>query len=300
MRVALSLAVVLSLIGCEPDLGACDMTAAKQLVYGTDGTPYYQGQALVQQSCAGSYCHVTTAMGDSRFGAPHGLDFDMTPLTAQAQPANVSALQTGVAKVRDEAASMYGEIEEGTMPPGKVGERVPSSWTSDGKTPVPLDIRTDAGKETVRNWLACNAPVVAGVTGAPAVGMSIGDYQPALMVTATASFSSVYDTVLKGSCVSCHTAGGPFAAMTPLDFSTAANAYATLVGPAASTTGSCSGRGQLVVPGNCASSLLYQKLAPANPAAPLCGGQMPLGGSPISASLLMAVCDWINAGATQQ
>jgi hypothetical protein len=299
MRVASLLVVPLMLVGCEPDLGQCDMTAATQPVFSADGTPYFPGQALVQQSCAGNYCHVSSATGTNRFGAPHGLDFDVNVLSPQSLPANVAALRAGVAKIRDEASSMYGEIDDGSMPPGKVGERQPQSWTN-AAGPVALDIRTAPSKDVIRNWLACGAPVVAGVTGAPPDAMSIGAIVAPKMVTVAATFQSVYDGVLKGSCITCHIAGGPFSAMTPLDFSTPASAYASLVNKDSSATGMCIGRGKLVLPSNCKSSLLYQKLLPVvAPATAVCGSPMPQGGTAIAASALEALCAWIDAGAAQ-
>ena len=297
MRVALSLVVALLLTGCEADLGTCDMTAATQLVYSSDGTPYYEGQALVQQSCAGSFCHVSTATGMNRFGAPHGLDFDVNVLVPQSQSTSVSALQAGVAKIRDEANDMYGEIDDGAMPPGAKGDRPLQSWTHADKSAAALDIRTDQGKTIVRNWLACQAPVVAGVTGAPQTGITHSVILDPMTVTSSATFSSFYNSVLTPKCLSCHTAGGPFSAMTPLDFTTPATAYASLFNKDSSTTGMCGGR-KLITPGNCDTSLLYEKLLQP-PAAIVCGARMPLTGDPVPAAMLTPLCDWIKAGALQ-
>jgi hypothetical protein len=297
MRVASSLVVVVLLAGCKADLGQCDMTAATQVVYAVDGTPYYPGQALVQQSCAGNYCHVSTAVGGSRFGAPHGLDFDLNVLTAQSPAESVPALEHGISQVRDKAGDMYDAIQAGAMPPGKNGEREPQSWTVDN-TPVALDLRTDNGKAIMRNWLACNAPVIAATTDSPlqAQVVTMGAVVPPKKIVVAPTFQSVYDSVLKGSCVSCHTAGGPFTAMTPLDFSSPAAAYASLAKDA-STTAMCGGRGKLVVPGSCKTSLLYLKL---QPAPVVCGQPMPLGGTPVAPASVQALCDWIDAGAKQQ
>jgi mono/diheme cytochrome c family protein len=299
MRVASLLVVSVTLVGCQADLGQCDVAAATQPVYSADGTPYYPGQALVQQSCAGNYCHVSSAVGINRFGAPHGLDFDVNVQSAQSLPANIAALRTGVAKIRDEAHSMYGEIDDGAMPPGKVGERVPQSWKN-AAGPVALDIRTAQGKDIVRNWLACGAPVVAGDATAPVETASIGTLVPRMDVIVAPTYQSVYESVLKGSCISCHVAGGAFSAQTPMDFTTAATAYASLVNKDSSATGKCVGRGKLVLPGNCKSSLLYQKLLPVvAPATAVCGDPMPQGGAPIASTALAALCAWIDAGAAQ-
>ena len=61
----------------------------------------------------------------------------------------------------------------------------------------------------------------------------------------------------------------------------------------APAAGLCSGKGQLITPGNCETSLLYQKLT----ATPPCGTQMPLGQPPLSPAALMSLCQWIMAGA---
>jgi hypothetical protein len=303
MRVAASFVAVsfvgMVLGGCQADLGTCDMTAAKQVVYSAAGTPFYTGQALVNTSCANGLCHAETAVGDSRVGAPHGLNFDVVPLTALATQADLSMLETGLAKIRDRANNMWGQIEGGTMPPGAAGAKhaIPETWRKpDGSTTTALDIATPDGKATVRNWLACNAPVVAGVTGAPPVAQSIGDVLPPMSSGAVpGTFQYVYDNVLSGSCKACHIKGGPFASQTPLDFTTVTTAYASLVNQDASATGSCVGHGKLVTAGNCDTSLLYQKLAPTPPA--VCGALMPFNMPPISTALHQSVCDWIKAGA---
>jgi hypothetical protein len=278
------------------------MTAAKQMVY-LNGTPYYAGQALVQQSCANGQCHADSAVGPARTGAPHGLNFDVAPLGMGATPEAVNALRNGVAKVRYEADDMYGQIEDDDMPPGAVGKRNPLAWKDmNGNAltnPFPT-IDTSDGKATVRNWLACNAPVVAGytqpnMTAAPEA-MSIGDVVPggtAQMIAPT--FTAVYTNVL-ASCSSCHKSGGVFP---ELDLSTQANAYTALFNkPTATMSASyppaCGGMGVLVKPGSCEESILYQKLLPK----PKCGGQMPRGGPYIAAAAgADPVCNWIKAGA---
>ena len=293
MRVASSLVVALVLAGCKADLGTCDVNAANQVVFSPEGTPFMQGQALIHQSCAGAFCHASGAIGDLRKGAPHGLDFDVNPLTLTSQPLQLTSLQNGIAKVREEAAEMWGEIEAGTMPPGAAGTRGLFNWTNAQKMPVVLDINTPQGKDIARNWLACQAPIVAGVTGAQ-VPPNLGAVVPAAMVSATtATFKSVYDTLLGTSCKGCHVAGGPYAKQTPLDFTSEQTAFATLVSQPASTTGMCPGRGQLVMPGSCQNSLLFQKLQPA----PGCGATMPLGGDPVMAATMTALCAWIDGGA---
>jgi len=151
----------------------------------------------------------------------------------------------------------------------------------------------------VRNWLACNAPIVAGVTGAPADAMQLGTIKAPLEIeTPTdATFTSVYTGILMAKCVTCHTGpAGAFGSQTPLDFSTEAKAFSTLVGPDTSATGKCVGKGKLVTANNCDTSLLYEKVL----AAPVtCGDPMPLSGTPLSQAERDLICNWIKAGAKQ-
>jgi hypothetical protein len=288
--------VMSSLAGCGTDLGTCDMPAATQLVYTAQGTPYYAGQALVQQSCAAGVCHSSLAVGAGRLGAPHGLNFDAQPLST-ADNASLAVLSAGVSKIRDEGSDLFGEIEDGSMPPGKVGKRTPQQWNlangSDAQLP---DISTATGKATVRNWLACGAPVVAGVTGVPdAAATAIGNASivaPGTAATVAATFTSIYTTALTPCAAACHTPGGVFPG---LDLSTQAIAYSSLFNKPASTASGngCAGKGVLVVPGSCQTSLLYEKLQAVVP----CGAAMPLGMPQLPDATRAAICSWITAGA---
>jgi len=301
MRVVPCLVVVAAtLAGCGEDLGTCDISAATQVVYAVDGTPYYAGQALVQYGCAEGVCHSSVAVNDSRKGAPHGLNFDLRPLSGQSTADNIAALRDGVTKVRDEAGNIYSEISAGTMPPGDAGARpAPGLTLASGMPAVDKDgqalsVSTDVGKATVRNWLACNAPVVSGVTGAVGDAATIPSSAlvPARVVTVGSTFESVYKNVLAPCASACHKAGGAFPA---LDLSQD-KAYSALVGEApAPAPNACAGKNNLVTPGSCETSLLYTKLT----ATPGCGAQMPLGGAPLPASTLDSLCEWIKAGAKQ-
>ena len=66
---------------------------------------------------------------------------------------------------------MWSEIESGSMPPPK---------------PAGTGELSSADKETVRNWLACGAPVIQAVGG-----------------TATATWDSIWGTI-GPLCVGCH------------------------------------------------------------------------------------------------
>lgn len=290
------------LSACAPDLGKCDLQLAKTIVYAPDGTPFYAGQAQVFQSCAGAFCHAAGATGAGRLGAPHNADFDTVPLGASPSAHDITVLRNGIERVRELAPSFYDRVDNGSMPPGGVGKRAPLMWLDASGAPsttaVPL-VTTSAGKEMLRNWLACDAPIVA--TTDPAAPQTFGDTVPAKSTTIAPSFASIYGVVL-GGCTACHNAdaNNPYKAQQALDFTTMDAAYTTLVGPDAFANGSCKMRGKLVVAGDCAGSLLYQKLLPAAQApAGVCGSAMPLGGQAISKAALDAVCNWIKAGAKQ-
>jgi uncharacterized membrane protein len=299
MRVVPCFALVaVAVAGCAEDLGTCQMNAATQVVYAGNGTPYYAGQALVQASCAEGVCHSAYAANASRKGAPFGLNFDVAPLSSASTPANVSALRDGISHVRDHASSLWGEIAAGTMPPGEAGNRGEQQWKAldaDGNAQVtPLtNITSDVAKSTVRNWLACGAPLVAGVSATPDA-MALGEIVAPLenMSTDGPTFENVYNTVLS-SCKTCH----PGAIKVDIDFTSLTTAFNTLVGKAAfagGAPGMCGAVTQkLVTPGNCQESLLYLKLR----ANPPCGDQMPLG-PPLPDASIQLLCDWIDAGAT--
>jgi len=99
----------------------------------------------------------------------------------------------------------------------------------------------------------------------------------------------VVQQIFDDNCTACHS---PFA---DLDLSRVAS-YAHIVGHAVPTVESCGGT--LVVPGDPASSYLYQKLTVSHPCA---GAQMPLDeffmSQPLPDCMTAIVRDWIQAGA---
>jgi hypothetical protein len=298
MRVVPCLALVAAtLAGCSEDLGTCQMDAATQVVYASDGTPYYAGQGLVQYGCASGVCHSVYAEHDSRRGAPFELNFDLGPLSSSSSQSNVSALRNGLAKVHDSAGEMWGEISAGTMPPGKAGERPDQAWkTADGKEAGLPGLSTDTGKATVRNWLACGAPVVSGVTGAVADATSLGKLVDPAKGNASGvkSFDDIYASIFQSCGATCH---NPSVIKVGLDFTSKAMTLATLVdkSPHSGDGAMCSTQPtKLLVAGNCKDSLVYQKLT----ATPPCGDRMPVG-QPLPDSTIQALCDWIDAGAKE-
>jgi len=188
------------------------------------------------------------------------------------------------------------------MPPGKAGERPAPTFYSDAAgTTKAAGLDLASGKDKVRNWLACQAPVVSGTTDTTdttlmADAMALGKVLPAGKASVGATFDSIYDT-LTPQCASCHSVNGAYKQLA-IDFSTKDNAYATLVSkPAVNGNGGmCTGR-TLVKPMDCANSLLWQKLKYPMGAPELCGAPMPFGAPMLSADIVQAVCDWINAGA---
>jgi hypothetical protein len=304
MRAAFVVFVMsLGVVACGPDLGNCDMKAATKVVF-LGGTPYVEGQALVYQSCAGSTCHASAAVGAGRTGAPHGLNFDVQPLTKSSSAKDLEILRSGINKVRGEADELWSVIDSGEMPPGKAGDRPDLPWFADAAGTMDamltgLDLAE--ARDKVRNWLACQAPIVAATTDSPyasqAKSMQLGSVMSAGVTTIKGTtFQSIYDNVLI-TCVACHGATSPYKNQA-LNFSTKDAAYMSLVGKSAfaGTDAQCSGR-TLVTKGDCMTSLLYQKLTLAKGSAELCGEPMPLTGPKISDEAQKAVCDWITAGA---
>lgn len=298
MRVVVVVLMSWAVVACEADLGTCDMAAATKVAY-LNGVPYYEGQAIVNSSCAGGSCHANGATGDGRNGAPHGLNFDVQPVTQTSSANDVTVLRSGISEVREEAGELWGVIDSGSMPPGKAGERTPPTFYADaaGTMVVPgLDLKTS--KDKVRNWLACQAPVVSATSDAPlkAEVAALGPAVDAGKSSIAADFASIYTNLLT-TCVSCHSATGAYKQLV-IDFATKDTAYATLVGKTAvmGNGGMCGGR-TLVKAGDCENSLLYQKIKYPTGSPQLCGMSMPFGAALPPPAVSQAVCDWIKAGA---
>jgi hypothetical protein len=300
--VFVGLAMSWTVVACGSDLGTCDMKAATKVVF-LGGVPYVIGQALVYQSCAGSTCHASSAVGAGRTGAPHGLNFDVQPLTKSATAADLGVLRAGINEVRNEADELWSVIDSGAMPPGKAGDRPDLAWYSDaaGTTPAMLTgLDLAEARDNVRNWLACQAPIVAATTDSPlaqkAKTMLLGAVRPTGVATIDGTFESIYDKLLT-TCTACHRATSPYKNQA-LDFSSKDAAFTSLVNKSAfaGADANCKGR-KLVTPGNCDTSLLYQKLSLTAGSTELCGAPMPLSAPMTSDATQKAVCDWIMAGA---
>ncbi len=320
---ALALVIVVTLSGgCRARVGnECPPAAAalaRTVVYRRDGLPAYAGQALMITSCGGgAFCHSDGAAGPDRYGAPADLDFDPELADQVADPttgaARLRAAQIAIHAHRDD---IYDTVLRGSMPPGAAGARVqqPLYGTFDAAgTPTPMaGLGTAEGRETLRNWLACGAPVIERVGGlgsatacssdadcvltgacdlAHRTCLPVGDTQALLVVAVEPTWSSLYEVVVETRCAqsSCHgasAAGG-------LDLSERDAARATLLAESASERFHCAGEGPFVVPGDAAGSLLYRKLSDPT----VCGGLMPRGGGVLASRYLDAFGAWIDAGA---
>jgi hypothetical protein len=300
MRVVAVVLVSWAVVACEADLGTCDMAAATKVAY-LNGVPLYEGQAIVNSSCAGGSCHANGATGAGRNGAPHGLNFDVQPVTQSSTATDVATLKDGVTKVRDEAGELWGVIDDGSMPPGEAGQRPSPTFYSDAAgTMVAAGLDLATSKDKVRNWLACQAPVVSATSNAPlkAEVMALGPAVDSGTASIAPNFASIYDNLLK-TCVSCHSATGAYKQLV-IDFASKDTAYATLVGKmTVMGSGALCGGKTLVKAGDCENSVLYQKLKYTKGAPQLCGEPMPLAGTMVAANVSQAVCDWIKAGAMQ-
>jgi hypothetical protein len=365
-----SLALITALVGCRRDLGECNLDgqtpdghplegpAAFDIAYRlTDGLPMYEGQALVQSSCGnGQFCHSPVARGSDRVGVPAGLNFDVALACADetvdatcAQP--IESCEDGEAQTaycerlqrlysnQDEitrwSEGMIQEMRSGAMPPGAAGRAVrdPTPWIrgSDG-TPLP-DIESDEGREIVRNWLACQAPVIARTEVAPSEAdqltpcASVDDeicvYGGPQGDLPEPAWGEIYWSLLFTRCVACHgpangnvdenpdnpldgqiPGGASPAALAALDL-TGSNtvdttdwpteSWSAVVDAPAADPGMCAGQGTIVIPLDPEGSIMVRKMR----AMQSCGDEMPpAGGSQtIGDPLIEVVEEWINLGA---
>jgi hypothetical protein len=315
----LSFGVPLLVAGCQPSLGAPDDEAAHVVVFVADGPlagqPAFAGQALMRRSCGdGAFCHspgaVNSSSADPRFGTPEGLNFDVSPACAEGEScdAEVERLRVNQRRTYRWRTAIFQQVDDGSMPPGGVGEAVVSGSTSyryaDG-TPLP-GLDTPEGKQILRTWLGAGSPIVerfaAAVASVPAgadcADGTIGDCKyglatgPAPVVEAT--WTSIYTQIIRPLCgIRCHGGNAPdYRSTTRLDLSTQRLAYDQMVGVAA-TGDTCGGAGMHVAPGDSANSLLVNLMG----GSPLCGVRMPQGGPFVSDTHLAVIAQWVDDGA---
>ncbi len=360
---------VIASVGCtKADLGACNLDgttpggeiegpAAFDLAYNSlTGEPMYEGQALVQASCGnGQFCHTPNATGGDRLGTPRGLDFDVAlactdattdPTCADLQPCEGTEVETPYCErlrrlsanrgtIAAWAEEMHFQISEGTMPPGEAGGRVQDDtpFVREDNTELPR-LDTPDGKNIVRNWLACGAPVVARTELAPSADLELTEcdsiegeicfYSGPQAPLPDPTWSSIYWSVMFSTCVICHgpansnvdsnpdnpfedgripggasPAGLAVLDLTGSDTTDTSNwpfeSHSALVNVSASPDGLCFGQGINVIPNDAEGSLMIQKMR----AVQTCGGEMPLGGGgqTIPTPVIDVIADWIDAGA---
>ncbi len=355
--------------GCKRDLGECNLDgqtedgrpidgpAAFDIAYrSTDGLPMYEGQALVQSTCGnGQFCHSPAAEGADRIGVPAGLNFDVALACTDAsqdptctQPIascdggqtntpycdRLTGLHNNQNQVNNWADGMIQEIRAGAMPPGEAGTSVrdPIPWVSKSDGNFLPSIESSEGQDIVRNWLACQAPVIARTELPPSENLELTECASVDAETCIyngpqgdlpdANWNDIYWSVMFTRCVICHgpannnvdqnpdnpldgqIPGGASAdALAALNLTGtnvmdttdwAIESYPAVVGALAANPGLCAGQGTLVVPSDSANSIFLQKVRGEQ----TCGTEMPPGqilGEPI----LQVIEEWIDLGAPE-
>lgn len=234
----------------------------------------------------------------------------------------VERLRRNQRQTYDHRYDVLRTVEDGSMPPGAAGEGTRAfaeyygefeAGTFSGRIPT-LD--TSAGREVLRNWLACGSPVLefsipqdaddgpGDDCGAGPIGRC-GVAAPGLEPP-DPTWDSIYDRVLRPLCVSCHQPDNPFWGYNDagngqeLDYLDADDALTAMVGVEASSRSAatdvdCAESGTLIVAGDAEASIFYRKMT----AEPGCGESMPLreGGRGLPENVLEPIREWINAGA---
>jgi hypothetical protein len=359
-----TMSAVAGVAGCKRDLGECNLDgqtpdgrpidgpAAFAIAYRvTDGLPMYEGQALVQSTCGdGSFCHAPAAIGADRFGVPAGLNFDVALACTDAsqdptcappiQPCDgqvnspyctrLTSLQNNQNQVNNFADSMIQEIRAGAMPPGAAGQAVRNNtpWIRSDGSELP-SIDSSDGQDIVRNWLACESPVVARTEAPPSPNLEL---QPCASVDQeiciyngpqdlpAPTWSDIYRSIMFTRCVLCHgpangnvdqnpdnplggtiPGGASPAALAALDLTGTDTtdttdwpnqSWSAVVDALAADPGLCAGQGDLVVPFDSPGSIVVQKLRGTQ----TCGTEMPPA-QMISESLIQIVEEWVSLGA---
>jgi hypothetical protein len=326
MRIRHALASLLVLAlggGCSQSVGnACDEEAAFAVYYrapGTDGTPMFAGQALVMENCVSCHGEMTA------LGAPEGLNFPLALVTAEGDEATTQArrLLRGQSTLLRHRDLVHGSVAEGSMPPRGFGAEL-SAFEDAAGNRLP-GIRTPEGQETLRNWLACRAPVVERTTplaqpcaadaDCPVTGLcdtttaapqcvAVGWVEPLAggstidCAVPQARWSWIHTCVFSGpTCTNagCHGATAPAGG---LAFPDIATGHANLVGRAPGASSPlCMGAGPYVVAGDADGSLLVHKLEGEDATgAPVCGTVMPIGAT-VTQAQIDILREWIDAGA---
>jgi hypothetical protein len=362
------LIVITSVVGCKRDLGECNLDgqtqdgrpipgpAAFDIAYRlTDGLPMYEGQALVQSTCGdGAFCHAPAAVGADRIGVPAGLNFDVDlACTDESQDptctqpidscaggqtdtpycTRLTGLHDNQNQINTWAEGMIQEMRAGAMPPGEAGRSVRNGtpWLrkSDGSELPPIE--SSEAQEIVRNWLACQAPVIARTEAAPSEALQLEPCQSVDAETCIYTgpegglpdpvWSEIYWSIMFTRCVLCHgpsnattddpnpdnplggdiPGGASPAALAALDLTGSdttdttnwpTESWSAVVDVLAADPGTCAGQGTLVVPFDSPSSIMIQKLRGTQ----TCGTEMPPT-QMMSETLIQIVEEWVDLGA---
>lgn len=181
-RLMASLCVTLVVGGCQPELGECDLEAARSpIYYDENGFPGYPGQALVEVSCgAGAFCHTQGIPAEDRLGAPVGIDLDVA---VALDPAEVEGRLRYARRVAwNLRHSIYAQVLAGSMPPPPpsgatalgAGARYRAYRGTAEERALPA-IDSAEGHEILRNWLACGAQIIEATEGE---SQGVGDIVP--------------------------------------------------------------------------------------------------------------------------
>ena len=300
MRVGL--AALLLLTACSTELGPCDESAARQVVYDESGSPAFEGQALMIGSCgSGGFCHSPGIDPADRRGVPVGLDYDVR--LAEDADAATERLRVNQALTFQDRHRIWVEVTSGRMPvPGDAGEEILtaaptySRYDSLSGTATALPaLDTEDGAEILRNWLACRVPVVERtepVADVEPIGAVVSRRD---VVPLEANWADIYTRMIEPRCASAPCHGRSAAA--DLELSDQAMALAAMTNVAAAGD-DCMGAGMLIVPGDPDASLFVHKLSGRDAAdAPVCGDLMPGSGSRIDGQSIANIRQWIMDGA---
>ncbi|MEM9193887.1 MAG: hypothetical protein AAGF12_32225 [Myxococcota bacterium] len=301
----------IAVLGCEPtQLGNCDQPLAETLVFDAAGNPAYAGQAMVQQACAG--CHGQTVTGSGRRGAPAELDFDMVGSRPPNDPAMpdeeaVARLRNARDVIFDWKEEMFDTVEDGSMPPGEIGEAAFANQDFAYADGTPLQMVASAeGREIYRNWLACGGPVVAIVADegqtCPA-SMNDGfacEVRSGGEAPVAATWAAIHTEIIvaRGCAVAgCHAEASD--ANGQLALVDAAESYTALVDMPSGGAG-CDTAPNRVISGDADGSFLVQKLVGMGAdGSRVCGtlGPMPPGAALDQRREIDPIRQWINDGA---
>jgi cytochrome c553 len=295
------------------EVGPCEGPLEGRDTAVVNGAIVYGGQAIVNKTCA-TGCHLSTATGEARRGAPAGLDFDLIPVDeastagltttatrtfVQLQSAQAEGLRKRQKLIVEQRDSIWEQVVDGHMPPnGTLRSLMATIFASTEAKPCQSSEAYSAmpeadSREVLRNWLACGAPFVethgAKLPKSSAAG-TVGDqYRECSASSSGAASTTTLETLFittLADCGGCHN-----------NALTGPPAFADVPTLAASLrTRSVCGEKPFVTPGDPANSYLLDLLRAPNPR---CNHQqMPAGGlGPLSARGIASVEAWIAAGA---